>query len=122
MNAPRLFGIANCDAVRRARAWLAARGIDAPFHDFRKAGLPADALARWLDAVGWERLLNRSGTTWRQLDAARRAAVADRAGAAALMQEAPSMIKRPVVQWPDGAISVGFDPDDWAVRLRQPPA
>jgi Spx/MgsR family transcriptional regulator len=116
----RLFGLAGCDTVKRARAWLASQGIAAPLHDFGKAGVPADELARWIDALGWERLLNRAGTTWRRLDDARRAAVADRASAAALMREAPSVIKRPVVQWPDGAVTVGFDAADWAARLARP--
>jgi Spx/MgsR family transcriptional regulator len=119
MNAPALYGIANCDTVRRARAWLAAQGVDAPFHDFRKSGLPEAELQRWLDAVGWQRLLNRAGTTWRRLDDTRRAAVTDRDSAAALMREQPSVVKRPVLRWPDGTFTVGFDADDWAARLRR---
>jgi Spx/MgsR family transcriptional regulator len=119
MNAPTLYGIANCDTVRRARAWLAAQGVDALFHDIRKSGLPEAELQRWLDAVGWQRLLNRAGTTWRKLDETRRAAVTDRDSAAALMREQPSVIKRPVLRWPDGTLTVGFDADDWAARLRR---
>ncbi len=115
-----LYGIPNCDTVKRARAWLAERGVQHHFHDFKKAGVPAQALPHWLAALGWERLLNRAGTTWRRLDDARRTAVADRASAAALMREAPSVIKRPVVQWPDGAVTVGFDAADWAARLARP--
>jgi Spx/MgsR family transcriptional regulator len=112
----RLHGIPNCDTVKRARAWLAARGVDHDFHDFKKSGVPA-ALPHWIDALGWERLLNRSGSTWRKLDEAQRAAVTDAAAAAALMRAQPSVIKRPVVQWDHGAVSVGFDADDWARRL-----
>lgn len=107
---PVLYGIPNCDSVRKARAWLEVAGVAYRFHDLRKLGVPADALAAWLVAVGWERLLNRQGTTWRQLDAAARSGVIDAAGAAALMREQPSLIKRPVVAWPGGAITVGFDP------------
>ena len=113
----RLYGIANCSTVKRARAWLAAQGVDAAFHDFKKAGLPEAELPRWLDALGWQRLLNRAGTTWRRLDDAQRAAAADRAGAERLMRAAPSVIKRPVVRWGDDSFSVGFDADDWAARL-----
>lgn len=117
MTAPRLYGIANCDTVKRARAWLAAQGCEVPLHDFKKAGLPEAELDRWLDAVGWQRLINRTGSTWRKLDDTRRAAVVDRASARALALAAPSVVKRPVVAWPDGSVTVGFDPADWGPRL-----
>ncbi len=117
MSAILVYGIPNCDTVKRARAWLAAQGAAHAFHDFKKAGVPAQELARWLAALGWERLLNRAGTTWRKLDESQRAAAADAVGAAALMQAQPSVIKRPVVRWPDGSFSVGFDADDWERRL-----
>ena len=113
-----LFGIPNCDTVKRARAWLAEHGIDAAFHDFKKAGVPPDGLDAWLDALGWEALLNRKGTTWRKLDPARQAAAQDAAGARALMLAEPSIIKRPVVRWAGGAITVGFDADAWLARLQ----
>ncbi|HWH82889.1 MAG TPA: arsenate reductase [Burkholderiaceae bacterium] len=111
-----LYGIPNCDTVKKARAWLAGAGRDARFHDFKKAGVPDDRLAAWLHAAGWERLLNRQGTAWRQLDEATREAVVDAASAARVMRAHPSTIKRPVVEWPDGAISVGFDASDWSRR------
>lgn len=111
-----LYGIAHCDTVRRARAWLAGRGVEVAFHDFRKAGVPAARLDAWLDALGWEALLNRRGTTWRALDATTRAGVVDRPSAVAVMLDSPSVIKRPVVEWPNGAITVGFDPAAWAAR------
>jgi len=110
----KLYGIPNCDTVKRARAWLADNGLAHEFHDFKKAGVPADRLDAWLQAAGWERLLNRKGTMWRKLDEAQRAAVVDAASARALMLQVPSVIKRPVVEWPDGRISVGFDPAAWA--------
>ena len=78
--------------------------------------MPPDALARWIDALGWEKLVNRQGTTWRRLDADAQAAVRDSASAAALMQAQPSVIRRPVVEWPDGAVTVGFAPEEWAAR------
>ena len=113
-----LYGIPNCDTVKRARAWLAEQGAAPAFHDFKKAGVPGDHLERWLQAVGWERLLNRQGTTWRRLGEATQAAVHDATSAAALMREQPSVIKRPVVEWPDGRVTVGFDAADWQARLR----
>jgi Spx/MgsR family transcriptional regulator len=114
---PILYGIPKCDSVKRARAWLAAQGAAVQFHDFKKAGVPAQRLDAWLAAVGWQRLLNRQGTTWRKLDAAVQAAVVDAASARALMLAQASVIKRPVVEWPDGAITVGFDDADFARRL-----
>ena len=111
-----LYGIPNCDTVKRARDWLAARGVAYEFHDFKKAGVPADRLAAWVAAAGWERVLNRKGTTWRKLSPAQQAAVVDAASAQALMREQASGIKRPVVEWDDGGISVGFDADEWQSR------
>jgi len=111
-----LYGIPNCDTVKKSRAWLAERGQAAAFHDFKKHGVPPEALARWMQAAGWDKLLNRRGTTWRQLDAATQAGVVDAASAGALMQAHPSLIKRPVVDWGE-SITVGFDANDWAGRL-----
>jgi len=112
----KLHGIPNCDTVKRARAWLSGQGLAYDFVDFKKAGAGAADLQRWADAVGWERLLNRQGTTWRKLDAATQAAVVDAASAVRLMQAETSVIKRPVVEWPDGAITVGFSPEAWMGR------
>jgi Spx/MgsR family transcriptional regulator len=112
-----VFGIPNCDTVKKARTWLTAHGQDFVFHDFKKLGVPADQLPHWLLAVSWEKLVNRKGTTWRQLDAATQAAVQDDASASALMLAHPSVIKRPVVVWSDGGVSVGFDAASFAARL-----
>ena len=112
-----LYGIPNCDTVKRARAWLAEHGVDAVFHDFKKQGVPVDLLPAWLGTLGWSSLVNRQGTTWRKLDAATQAAVVDDASAAALMQAQPSVIKRPVVAWADGTLTLGFKPEDFAKRL-----
>ena len=111
-----LYGIPNCDTVKRARAWLAEHGREVVFHDFKKAGVPADHLTAWVASAGWERVLNRQGTTWRKLDDAMKADVVDAASAQRVMREQPSVIKRPVVEWADGAITVGFDAADWAKR------
>lgn len=113
----KIYGINNCDTVKKARAWLQERKADASFHDFKKSGVPADRLDAWTDAVGWERLLNRHGTTWRKLDLPLREAVVDAASAKRLMLDQTSVIKRPVVEWPDGAITVGFDAADWLGRI-----
>lgn len=112
-----LYGIPNCDTVKKARAWLGAQGVAHAFHDFKKQGVPEAALDAWLAALGWEALVNRKGTTWRGLDDATRAAVADAAGARRALLAKPSLIKRPVVQWADGAFTAGFDAADWQRRV-----
>ncbi|MES2184903.1 MAG: Spx/MgsR family RNA polymerase-binding regulatory protein [Pseudomonadota bacterium] len=111
-----LYGIPNCDTVKKARAWLTGQGLAYTFHDFKKQGVPADRLDAWLAAAGTERLVNRKGTTWRGLDAATQAGAGAPAGARALLLEHASAIKRPVVEWADGAITVGFDAADWSNR------
>ena len=116
-----LFGIPNCDTVKKARAWLTAHGIDYQFHDFKKQGVPPHRLTAWITAVGWEKLLNRKGTTWRKLDAATQSTAVDAESAAKLLILNASLIKRPVVEWADsasgGEISVGFDAENWLKRL-----
>jgi arsenate reductase (glutaredoxin) len=107
-----LYGIPNCDTVKKARAWLGARAVAYQFHDFKKEGVPAERLGEWLSRCGWERVLNRKGTTWRKLDTKVQEAVHDAASARALMLANPSVIKRPVVEWGTG-ITVGFDPAAW---------
>ncbi len=109
-----IFGISNCDTVKRARAWLTEQGLVHQFHDFKKAGVPPEALAQWCEQLGWERVLNRAGTTWRKLDEATRAAVVDCASAQTLLLAQPSAIKRPVVRWANGRHTVGFSADLFA--------
>ncbi len=118
-NAPqlRLWGIPNCDTVKRARAFLAQHGLEAEFVDFKKAGVQPEALQAWIQALGWDRLLNRQGRTWRQLSPQDQAQVSGADSAARLMLAQPSVIRRPVVQWPRGEITVGFEPSDWQRRL-----
>lgn len=110
-----LYGIPNCDTVRKARAWLAATERRHVFHDYKREGVDADRLASWVERVGWERLLNRSGTTFRKLPDADKADI-DSARAIALMVAHPSAIRRPVLE--DGErLLVGFDADAWAAAL-----
>jgi Spx/MgsR family transcriptional regulator len=107
-----VFGIPNCDTVKKSRLWLAEHGVAFDFHDFKKQGVPEDGLTQWVNAMGWEPLLNRKGTTWRKLPADAQASVVDAASAMALMCANPSVIKRPVVV--SGAIvTVGFAPEQW---------
>lgn len=101
-----LYGIANCDTVRKARRSLEAAGVDVRFVDMRKEGLDEARLQAWVEAVGWEALVNRRGTTWRQLPAEQREGL-DTAGAVALMREHPTLIKRPVIEQ-DDTITVGW--------------
>ena len=106
-----LYGIPNCDTVKKARTRLADKGVEYAFHDYKKAGVDPVALDRWIAAVGWEPLLNRAGTTFRKLPNADRVDV-DATKARALMLAHPSLIKRPVVEH-DGALLVGFKPAEW---------
>jgi arsenate reductase len=112
----KLYGIPNCDTVKKARAWLQAHDRAATFHDFKKDGVPRERLDAWAASLGWETLLNRKGTTWRKLDDSLRELVVDTESAKRVMLEHTSAIKRPVVEWPDGSITVGFDERIWAER------
>ena len=109
MTALRLYGIPNCDSVKRARALLARQAVPPQFHNFKTQGVPEQQLQAWIASAGWTRLINRKGSTWRALDEATRAAVVDADTASALMRAHPSLIKRPVIEWADGRISVGPD-------------
>jgi len=112
-----VHGIPNCDTVKKARAWLTEHGVEHEFHDFKKQGVPEAALDRWLAAAGWETVINRKGNTWRQLDEETRARVNNATRARALALANPSVIKRPVVQWADGGITIGFDASAWQQRI-----
>jgi arsenate reductase (glutaredoxin) len=107
-----MFGIPNCDTVKKARAFLAQRGDAVDFHDYKKQGVPAERLAGWVARLGWERVLNRRGLAWRKLDAAVQASVVDAASATAVMLNHPSTIKRPMLVRGD-RMTIGFDPVEW---------
>jgi Spx/MgsR family transcriptional regulator len=109
------YGITNCDSVRKARAWLDGRGLDYQFHDFKKEGADQDRVRGWVQAVGWEALLNRKGTTFRQLEPAQKEGL-DSEKAIRLMVAKPNTIKRPVVECNDGLL-VGFDTETWEAKL-----
>ena len=108
-----VYGIPNCTTVKKARAWLDARGLAYQFHDYKKMGVPADRLPQWVDALGWEKLINRQGTTWRKLDPAIQAGVVDATTAQALMQDHPSVIKRPLLERDGVPLAIGFDEPAW---------
>jgi arsenate reductase len=111
-----LYGIPNCDTVKKARVWLEGRGAAHAFHDYKKAGVDEAALRGWVAAHGWETVLNRKGTTFRALPDADKADLdADRA--VRLMLAQPSMIKRPILALDDGRTLVGFDPKAWEAAL-----
>lgn len=110
-----VYGISNCDTVKKARAWLDARGTAYVFRDYKKAGADAADCRRWIAALGWETVLNRAGTTFRKLpDTDRVVLDADRA--LALMLAHPSMIRRPIVEGA-GVLLAGFKPDIWQAVL-----
>jgi arsenate reductase len=109
----RLYGIANCDTVKRARAWFAARNLEIEFVDYKKTPPTRALVERWLAHVDTDALVNRSGTTWRKLGDAERASAASLDGALVLMLAHPSLIRRPVIEH-GGALLVGFDPDRYA--------
>ncbi|MDE1148143.1 MAG: arsenate reductase [Azospirillaceae bacterium] len=104
-----IYGIKNCDTMRKARDWLAARGVPHAFHDYKAVGIDHDRLAAWCDALGWETVLNRAGTTFRALPEAERQDL-DVPRAITLMLAQPSMIKRPILDL-DGQLMAGFKPE-----------
>lgn len=110
-----LYGIPNCDTVKKARTWLDARGIAYSFHDYKKSGIEPERLERWIAAAGLEKVLNRAGTTFRKLPEADKTDL-DADKAVRLMAEHTSTIKRPIVEHPGGLL-VGFRPDEWGDAL-----
>lgn len=108
-----VHGIPNCDTVKKARSWLEGREIAHDFHDYKKQGVDEAALRSWVAEAGWERLLNRAGTSFRKLPEDQRANI-DADKAVAIMLANPSTIKRPVVTGTPGPVIVGFKPDEWA--------
>jgi arsenate reductase len=111
-----IYGIKNCDTMKKARAWLDKHGIDYAFHDYKTAGIERAKLEGWANKLGWEALLNRAGTTFRKLPDKDKEGVTEKK-AIALMLAQPSMIKRPVLELGRGKLLVGFRPEDYAAAL-----
>ena len=112
-----IYGIKNCDTMKKARAWLDAHGVAYDFHDYKSAGIARGALEGWAHAVGWETLLNRSGRTFRALPPKEQEGLSEKK-AIALMAAQPSMIKRPVLELGGGKLVVGFKPDQYATVIK----
>ena len=111
-----IYGIKNCDTMKKARAWLDKRGVDYAFHDYKTAGIERAQLEQWAKQVGWDTLLNRAGTTFRKLPDKDKNGV-DAKKAIALMLREPSMIKRPVLDLGRGKLLVGFAPEIYAAAI-----
>ena len=111
-----IYGIKNCDTMKKARAWLDKHGIDYAFHDYKTAGVERAQLERWAKKVGWETLLNRAGTTFKKLPDKEKDGITQ-AKALTLMLKQPSMIKRPVLEAGGGKLLVGFKPELYAATL-----
>ena len=112
----KVYGIPNCDTVKKARAWLAEHDVDYEFHDYKKHGVDAALLSKWMHKVGWESVINRQGQTWRKMTENEKAAITDAASALKLAQEKPSVIKRPAFEV-KGKLILGFDPDTYSTTF-----
>jgi len=112
-----IYGIKNCDTMKKARAWLDKRGVDCDFHDYKAKGIEREKLEKWAKKAGWETLLNRAGTTFRKLPDKDKTGLTEKK-AIALMLDQPSMIKRPVLELPGGKLLVGFKPDEYKVAVK----
>ena len=113
-----IYGIKNCDTMKKARAWLDKHGVDYAFHDYKLAGIERERLERWAKKVGWEILLNRAGTTFRKLPDKDKSGLSE-TKAIALMLKQPSMIKRPVLDVGGGKVLVGFRPEEYATAIKR---
>ncbi len=105
----KLYGISNCNTVKKARDWLAANNVAHEFHDFKKHGVDESTLSNWLAQQPWEKLVNRAGMTWRNLSDTEKAVVIDNASASNLMREKTSVIKRPILEKDGKILCLGFD-------------
>ena len=105
----KVYGIKNCNTVKKALDWLKGNNIDFEFHDYKKEGITDAKLKSWSKQVGWESLVNKRGTTWRQLDEATQEKVKNESAAVVLMKEKTSVIKRPLIEEGDKVVALGFD-------------
>ena len=111
-----LYGIKNCDTMKKARAWLDKAGVDYAFHDYKSAGIEKDRLEKWAKKAGWETIINRAGLTFKKLPDKDKEGLSE-AKAIKLMLAQPSMIKRPVLELPGGRLLVGFKPEHYQAAL-----
>jgi arsenate reductase len=111
-----IYGIKNCDTMKKARAWLDKQGVDYAFHDYKSAGLDKDKLEHWAKKAGWETLINRAGLTFKKLPDKDKQGLTEKK-AIALMLKQPSMIKRPVLELSGGKLLVGFKPDEYRAAV-----
>ena len=114
----KVYGIPNCNTVKKARTWLSDNGLDYEFHDFKKQGITAGKLHEWCAVFGWEKVLNKKGTTWRNLSSEVQGQVKDEATAIAVLLENTSAIKRPVVEQDGKAVLISFDEEDYSKLLK----
>lgn len=114
----KVYGIPNCNTVKKALDWLKDHQIDVEFHNFKKSGIELSKLEEWNQKIGWEALINKRGTTWKMLDADLQKTMVTKEAAFKLMQDKPSVIKRPVVETPTGSIILGFDEMQFANLLK----
>ena len=111
-----IYGIKNCDTMKKARGWLDKHGVEYSFHDYKVSGIERERLERWSKKAGWETLLNRAGTTFRKLPDKAKSGI-DAGKAIKLMLDQPSMIKRPVLDLGGGRVLVGFKPETYEEAL-----
>ena len=113
-----VYGIPNCNSVKKAIDWLKNNGQEISFHDFKKKGITADKLKEWCEEFGWEKVLNKKGTTWKKLTPEEQATVTDQQSAIAVMLKNTSAIKRPVIENSSKAVVIGFDETEYDLKLK----
>lgn len=113
-----IYGIPNCNTVKKARAWLSENGFNPEFHDFKKSGITAEKLDEWCTFFGWEKVLNKKGTTWKKLSTEEQASVKDQKSAVQLLLKNTSAIKRPVVEVDQKAVLISFDEAQYEAQLK----
>lgn len=116
-----VYGIPNCDVVKKSTTWLKNNNVDFDFHNYKTEGISDTKLKEWLKELPMEKLLNKRSTTWKELSPNQQAAADSEAGAIKLMQEHNSLIKRPLVEWPDGSRTAGFDEKIFNSKLASKP-
>jgi arsenate reductase len=114
----KVYGIPNCNSVKKAITWLKEHHVEFEFHDFKKEGVNADQLKSWSAVFGWEQVLNKKGTTWKKLTPEQQSAVIDASSAAAVMMASPSMIKRPVILDENTPVLLGFDEASYVQNIK----